>query len=146
MIVSLFLELNYFKCLNQVSQFQPMLPSHCHEVKYFRFSIVCLCVYVHATGQIQHVMTNLVSLVLILPRQFLQNMSKHSIITVFQESYVYFMKFHLKFMPLNHNLDKISTPSSFCSSWFSSSKICQKWFIIRPSITSISMYRVILLA
>ena len=50
---------------------------------------------------------------LILPRQFLQNMSKHSIITVFQESYVYFMKFHLKFMQLNHNLDKISTPPHF---------------------------------
>ena len=50
---------------------------------------------------------------LILPRQFLQNMSKHSIITVFQESYVYSMKFHLMFMPLNHNLEKFLPPPHF---------------------------------
>ena len=38
-------------------------------------------------------------------RQFLQNVSKYSIISVSQESYVYFMKFHLK-MPLSHNFDQ----------------------------------------
>ena len=38
-------------------------------------------------------------------------MSKYSIITVSQESYVYFLKFHPKTMPLNHNFDQNEIPS-----------------------------------